>query len=81
VVKLTQKGNGTYELDVKGYVCPHPQLYALKSLDKLQPGNILEVVFDNPSSSETITMACNKKGYKILGKSADGGIFKMTIQK
>jgi tRNA 2-thiouridine synthesizing protein A len=81
VVKLTQKGNGTYELDVKGYVCPHPQLYAIKSLEKLQSGNILEVVFDNPSSNETITMACSKKGYKILDRSADGGVFKLKIQK
>jgi len=81
VVKLTQKGNGLYELDVKGYVCPHPQLYTVKSLEKLKPGDVLEVVFDNPSSNETITMACNKRGYKIIDKSSNGGVFVLKIQK
>lgn len=81
-MKLTQKGNGVYELDVKGYVCPYPQLYTLKSMEKLQPGNVLEIVFDNPSSMETITMASNKKGYKILEKTQpEAGVFLVKLQK
>lgn len=81
-MKLTQKAQGVYELDVKGYVCPHPQLFTIKSMEKLQPGNVLEVVFDNPSSMETITSACSKKGYKILEKAQPSpGVFKLKLQK
>lgn len=80
-MKLTHKDNGIFELDVKGYVCPHPQLYTMKSLEKLKPGSILEVVFDNPSSNETITLACNKKGYKIIERTANAGVFRLKIRK
>jgi tRNA 2-thiouridine synthesizing protein A len=80
-MKLIRKGEGIFELDVRGYVCPHPQLYTMKSLEKLKPGSILEVVFDNPSSNETITMACKKKGYKILERAAKNGIFKLKIRR
>ena len=80
-IKLSQKGDGVFELDVKGYACPHPQLYTLKSLEKIPDGNVLEVIFDNPSSQENITMAVEKKGYKILENSSNGGVFTLKIEK
>jgi tRNA 2-thiouridine synthesizing protein A len=80
-IKLSQKGDGVYELDVKGYACPHPQLYTLKSLEKIPAGNVLEVVFDNPSSNENICIAVEKKGYKILETTSNGGVFTVKIEK
>jgi tRNA 2-thiouridine synthesizing protein A len=81
-MKFTKKDNGSYELDVTGYVCPHPQLYTLKSLDKMQEGMILEVLVDNPSSVESITQACSGKGYSVLGKSSPkAGVTAIKIQK
>lgn len=81
-MKFTKKDNGSYELDVTGYVCPHPQLYTLKSLDKMQEGMILEVLVDNPSSVESITQACSGKGYSVLEKSSPkAGVTAIKIQK
>ena len=45
-VKFEKTGDGAYMLDVQGYVCPHPQLYTKKGLEKMKQGEILEVVFD-----------------------------------
>ncbi len=81
VSKMIQKRDGFYVLDVKGYVCPHPQLYMIKSLKELQPGNILEIVHDNPSSNDTIALICKKKGYTILETIDNSGVFKLKIQK
>ncbi|MHB1361728.1 MAG: sulfurtransferase TusA family protein [Thermoleophilia bacterium] len=81
-MKFNKKDNGEYELDVTGYVCPHPQLYTLKCMDKLQDGMVMEVLIDNPSSVESITQACNGKGYEILGKeSPKAGVTAIKIQK
>lgn len=80
-IKLSKKEEGIYELDVKGYACPHPQLYTLKSLDKLQAGHVLEVVFDNPSSQENIALAVEKKGCKILENTSNAGVFTIKIEK
>ena len=40
-MKFEKKGNGTYFLDVLGYVCPHPQIYTKKGMEKLAKGEIL----------------------------------------
>lgn len=80
-IKLSKKSDGVFELDCKGYACPHPQLYTLKSLEKLQSGNVLEVVYDNASSQESINTAVTKKGYKIIENSKDGGVFTTKIEK
>ena len=49
-IKFEKVAEGQYQLDVKGYVCPHPQIYTKKALDKMHPGEVLELLFDNPSS-------------------------------
>lgn len=73
---------GTYVLDVTGYVCPHPQLYTLKCMEKLKSGKILEVLVDNPSSVESVTQACNGRGYTILeATQPKAGVTQLRIQK
>lgn len=80
-MKFKKLDEHTYELDVKGYVCPHPQLYTKKALDKLKPGDVVIVVFDNPSSAESITSLVEREGHKIVEKREDGGTFLYKIQK
>jgi tRNA 2-thiouridine synthesizing protein A len=76
-----KKDDGTYALDVTGYVCPHPQLYTKKVLEKIKSGDILEVTFDNPSSSESVSAMCKSNGDHILERIADNGKFLFKIQK
>jgi len=80
-VKFEKKNEKTYSLDVCGYVCPHPQIYTKKSLEKIGSGDVLEVIFDNPSSGETIVQMCESAGHQILGKKQEGGKLIYTIQK
>lgn len=80
-VKFEKKDEGTYMLDVTGYVCPHPQLYTKKSLDKIASGEILEVMFDNPSSGETIIQMCEQQGHEVIDKKKEGTKFIYTIKK
>lgn len=76
-----KKEEGHYNLDVTGYVCPHPQIYTKKALEKIKTGDILDVVFDNPSSTESISAMCNSKGDEIVSQSNDGGRFVFSIKK
>jgi tRNA 2-thiouridine synthesizing protein A len=80
-VKFEKKGEGAYMLDVCGFVCPHPQIYTKKSIEKISSGDVLEVVFDNPSSGETITQMCESAGHEVLDKKQDEGKFIYTIKK
>jgi tRNA 2-thiouridine synthesizing protein A len=40
-LKFEKKDDGGYLLDVCGFVCPHPQIYCKKSLEKIDSGEVL----------------------------------------
>ncbi len=80
-VKFEKTGDNTYSLDVCGYVCPHPQMYCTKSLQKMEEGDILQLVFDNPSSKETIIQMCEAQGDEILEENSEGGKIILKIEK
>lgn len=81
-MKFEKNDDGTYMLDVTGYVCPHPQLYTLKCMEKLNEGMVMEVLVDNPSSIESITQACGGKGYTVLETNQPkAGVTALKIQK
>ncbi len=80
-VKFEQKGESSYLLDVTGYVCPHPQLYTKKALQKMKENDTLELIFDNPSSGESISSMCERTGDEILEKNSNNGVFNFTIKK
>ena len=80
-MKFEKKSEGIYLLDVKGYVCPHPQIYTKKALAKVQQGDVVEVVFDNPSSGESIATMCDNTGDEIVEKKEEGGQFVWDIKK
>lgn len=80
-IKFDKKSDGVYSLDCSGYVCPHPQIYTKKMLERIKPGEILEVVFDNPSSSESISAMCVASGNEIIERIAQGGKYIYKIKK
>ena len=80
-MKFEKKGEGQYLLDCQGYVCPHPQLYTKKAMEKLRPGELLEVVFDNPSSSESISAMVDAAGHEIVERQQVNGKFTWKIKK
>lgn len=80
-MKFEKRGDGLYLLDVKGYVCPHPQLYTKKALGRLKPGEVLEVQFDNPSSGESIATMCDNTGDEIVEQKQEAGLFVWHVRK
>lgn len=81
-VKFQKIGDGAFILDVQGYVCPHPQLYTKKALEKLASGDTLELLFDNPSSGESIIAMCEGAGDRILSRNQPSGeAMRWTIRK
>ncbi|HEY5998365.1 MAG TPA: sulfurtransferase TusA family protein [bacterium] len=80
-MKFEKTGDGTYLLDVCGYVCPHPQIYTKKSLEKMAEGDTVQVVLDNPSSVETIVQMCDQVGNEVLERKTEGGKIYLKIQK
>lgn len=80
-MKFEKRTAGEFVLDVTGYVCPHPQLYTKKALERIQEGDTLEVVFDNPSSAESIAAMCDTAGDEIVERVMERGTYRWKIRK
>jgi len=80
-VKFEKISEGSYALDCTGYVCPHPQIYTKKMLEKIKTGDTLQVTFDNPSSGESITAMCSSRGNEITERNEQGGKYIFKIRK
>jgi tRNA 2-thiouridine synthesizing protein A len=76
-----KKGDGKFTLDCCGYVCPHPQMYAKKSIEKIEEGDVIEIIFDNPSSKETIIQMCEGQGHDLLETKTEGGKITLVFEK
>lgn len=80
-VVFEKTGDGRFLLDVKGYGCPHVQIFTEKALKKLEHGHELTVVFDNPSSGESISYLCLSSGDAVLDRQETGGTFTWQIRR
>jgi tRNA 2-thiouridine synthesizing protein A len=73
--------DGEWELNVCGYSCPHPQMYTKKALQKIGSGDVLTLIFDNPSSGESIMAMCEAEGNDLIDQQDGGGSYTWKIRK
>lgn len=71
-----------HRLDVKGLFCPLPILFAAKEMRKLQPGDRLEVLGDDPGIREDMPVWCERAGHRLLElENQDGGVIRSLVEK
>ena len=80
-MSFEQTGTGEWRLDAKGYTCPHPQMYTKKAIQKIASGDVLTLIFDNPSSGESILSMCDNDGNDIIERNEMDGNFIWKIRK
>jgi len=81
-VELSEVEPGRYILKILGLPCPYPVLYTVKTLDRMQRGEILEVIFDNQPSCETIKEAVVRRGSQVLNlERLEEALWKIIIKK
>lgn len=75
-------GERSYRLDARGYMCPYPQIFAVKALEMIEPGARLEVLVDNPLSCENVPAVAREGGHEVLGVERIGeGEYRISIVK
>lgn len=81
-VALKEVAEGKYSLDVRGYSCPYPEVFARRAMESLKPGNVFEITLDNAPSCETIPAAAEELKNKVLGVTKlDDMTWKIVIKK
>lgn len=68
-------------LDIKGLTCPRPKVLTMKTLEDMEPGQVLRVITNDQSIKQSIPPLCESLGYKVLELTEDTGAICLTIQK
>ncbi len=68
-------------LDCIGMYCPIPVAKTTIELEGLKPGEILEVLVDDPTAKKDFVNWCNSTGNKLLEMKEEDGIIKFYIKK
>ena len=68
-------------IDVRGLFCPSPVMQTNVELAKMQVGEILTVLADDPDSENDITELCHKRGHELLELKKNGSDLEFTIKK
>jgi len=63
---LKEPATRGHSLDVRCTCCPYPQLKTKVALDKMNPGEILEVLTDDRTSADNICLAVKQLGDIVL---------------
>ncbi len=68
-------------LDVTGTLCPLPILLAAREMRKLVPGDLLEIVGDDPGIKEDMPIWCERAGHRLLEMEEEGGRVRVVVEK
>lgn len=69
------------ELDVSGLCCPGPIVRVAKTMEDMQPEEVLHVTATDPGFYNDITAWCKNTGHELLAKSSHAGQFEASIRK
>jgi tRNA 2-thiouridine synthesizing protein A len=72
---------GQYVLDVKGLSCPMPTLRTIKEIEKLAPGEVLQVDGTDISCRKGLPAWCERAGHSYLGEKEEIGYRSFFIRK
>ena len=70
-----------HTLDAKGLSCPMPLLRAKKEIEKVQSGQILEILGTDPGSRNDIPGWATRAGHEWVGEIEDQGFMRFYIRK
>jgi tRNA 2-thiouridine synthesizing protein A len=68
-------------VDCLGAMCPRPQLLTLKVLGEVGPGEVVEIVLDNPTAVEGFPALAETLGCAHLATVRDFGCWRVYLRK
>ena len=82
-LEVTVSGNETPAdtLDAIGLLCPEPLFQARTAIDALEPGEVLEVLADDPAAEEDLTRFAKRAGHEIVAVQDEGDYKRFMIRR
>ena len=71
----------TISLDLRGIACPLNFVKTKIQLDKMNSGDILEVLLDSGEAIESVPPSIKEEGHEVLEETKIENYFKLVIRK
>ena len=68
-------------LDVRGLYCPSPAMQTVVELSKMQVGQLLLVLADDPAAEDDISDLCRTRGHELIKLKKNDNDLEFTIKK
>ena len=68
-------------LDCLGLYCPAPLLQTRENIEQIKPGEILEVITDDPAAEEDLKRFAKRTGHEIVSFEKDDAQMRFLIKK
>ncbi len=68
-------------LDTVGLFCPEPLFRAREEIDKIEVGEVLEILADDPAAEEDLTRFAKRAGHRVISKEKQGDILRILIER
>jgi len=78
VIEISESGK---KLDVRGMFCPSPALQTTVELSKMQVGEILTVLADDPAAEDDISSWARRLGHEVVKMEKNGNEIRFEIKK
>ena len=69
---MSDTAKPTETLDCIGLYCPEPLFQTREGIDDIAPGEILEVLADDPAAEEDITRFAKRAGHEVVAIEDEG---------
>lgn len=70
-----------HKLNALGLLCPLPLLFAARDMATLTPGQVLQVIADDPGLYDDIPAWCERAGHRLLGFEEEEGVIICWVEK
>jgi TusA-related sulfurtransferase len=68
-------------LDCVGLYCPEPLLQTRENIDQIEPGEILEVITDDPAAEEDLKRFAKRTGHEVVSFEKNDDQMRFLIMK
>lgn len=78
---MTPFANANYELDTLGLRCPEPVMLIRAKVRKMEEGETLLVIADDPATTRDIPSFCRFMDHQLLAQQSERVPYQYLIQK
>jgi TusA-related sulfurtransferase len=68
-------------LDCLGLYCPEPLFQTRENIDQIKPGEILEVITDDPAAEEDLKRFAKRAGHEVVSCEKDDDHMRFLIKR